>query len=128
MKIMMISLWAIFLSLNMGCSAQKANQGSTAKVWVTKLDGSKQCGMEANDPLSPEAAQEQLEKAGIKVFEAKAGRDGQMRTMVCGSPTGKTVECLIMASDEAKAAKLGFKPRMVGEALPPPPAKEEKSY
>ncbi len=84
----------------------KATTESQKKIWVTKADGSRQCGK--NLALSPDLAAQQLKAAGILVFDSRAGDDGQMHAQKCGAPTGGTVEAEISQLDLTKALRLGY--------------------
>jgi hypothetical protein len=79
---------------------------SDNRVWISKLDGSKQC--EAASKLTPKIAAEQLKGAGVVVFNARAGNDGKMHISKCGAPTGKTVELEISEMDLGKVKSHGF--------------------
>lgn len=85
----------------------KATTASQQKIWVTKSDGSRQCAGRKG-AISPAAAAQQLKQAGVMVFQARAGSDGQMHAQKCGSPTGATVEVEISRIDLRKALGLGF--------------------
>jgi len=87
----------------------KVSKAGEAKVWVFRPDGSKQCGM-APAQLSPEQAAERLRTAGVMVHQFRLGNDGMMRTAVCGSDTGDTVEVEISKMDLPKAQARGFQP------------------
>lgn len=103
---------AIFL---FGAAGEKMSTGPTTKndikgVWITRSDGSLQCDPKEegtkNDPLKK--AQAQLEKSGVKVFEAKKRNDGAMHAAACGITTGNQTAFLIEKADLAKAKALGF--------------------
>lgn len=79
------------------------------KVWVSKADGSKQCGEEPAS-LTPEGTAQELKRQGIVVFQFRNGTDGMMHTAVCGAPTGNTVELEVAQADLPKAMAKGFKP------------------
>lgn len=85
----------------------KATTASQQKIWVTKSDGSTQCGGKKG-ALSPAMAAQQLKQAGIMVFQSKPGTDGQMHAQKCGAPTGATVDVEISRVDLRKALGYGF--------------------
>ena len=85
----------------------KVTTASQQKIWVTKSDGTTQCGGKKG-ALSPAMAAQQLKNAGILVFQSKAGRDGQMHAQKCGAPTGATVDVEISRIDLRKALGYGF--------------------
>lgn len=85
----------------------KATTASQQKIWVTKSDGSTQCGGKKG-ALTPAMAAQQLKKAGILVFQSRAGSDGQMHAQKCGAPTGATVDVEISRVDLRKALGYGF--------------------
>lgn len=95
-------------------------------IWVTKLNGAKQCGTNEGKVLDPKSAANLLVSRGVKVLEAKSAHDGQMRPMMCGAPTGDLVELRIAPEGLAAAEKAGFKRQRLGDALPPPPRDEVK--
>jgi hypothetical protein len=72
-----------------------------------KADGSRQCEGRAS-ALTPKAAAEELKKAGVAVYNARAGNDGKMHITKCGSPTGKTVELEITEIDLGRVRALGY--------------------
>lgn len=86
----------------------KAKTSTDARVWVRKSDGSRQC--EGAGKITPKSAANELAKAGVMVYLARAGSDGRMYTSVCGAPTGKTVDLEISGNDIQKATALGFQP------------------
>lgn len=85
----------------------KATTASQQKIWVTKSDGSTQCGGKKG-ALSHTSAAQQLKQAGILVYQSKAGTDGQMHAQKCGAPTGATVDVEISRVDLRKALGFGF--------------------
>ncbi len=85
----------------------KATTASQQKVWITKSDGSRQCEGRKG-ALSPALAAQQLKQAGIMVFRAKTGTDGQMHAQKCGAATGATVDLEISRMDVRKALEFGF--------------------
>jgi hypothetical protein len=87
----------------------KVSKQSEPKVWISKPDGSKQCG-EAPASLTPSSASQALKEAGVMVFEGRNSQDGMMHPAVCGAATGNTVELEIFRSDLPKAQAMGFRP------------------
>lgn len=90
------------------CAAQqKTQESAVASVWMQKPDGSKMCGFK--EGTDPEKMAAQLKSLGISVLQAKKGSDGMMHTMMCGGPTGDTVDIEVPAVEANKVKKLGFK-------------------
>jgi hypothetical protein len=86
----------------------KVTTKGEAKVWVFQSDGSKQCA-EAPPSLTPSGASKDLMNLGVMVYQGRTGNDGMMRTAVCGSPTGNTVELEIGRVDLPKAEAKGYR-------------------
>lgn len=86
----------------------KATTESQMRIWITKADGSLQCAPKGRGTLSPQRAAQELQTAGIIVFQARQGTDGQMRVQKCGAPTGNTVELEISRPDVSRALGYGF--------------------
>ena len=87
----------------------KGNQSEAApsdRIWVAKEDGSKQC--EKGSALTVASATSQFQSAGILVYQGRTGHDGMVRTAVCGSGTGRTVELEIPRNELGKAVSMGF--------------------
>ena len=74
------------------------------RVRVFKYDGSLQC----NQGKSVSVQDMQKELKGLQVFKAENKSDGLMRTMVCGTPTGRANVYEIQKTDLAEAKKRGF--------------------
>jgi glucose/arabinose dehydrogenase len=74
-------------------------------VFVSKADGSLQCGM--GKAISAEEMEKELK--GIKVLSRDKRSDGMMHIQVCGSPTGMINVYEIPASSLAEAEARGFK-------------------
>jgi len=91
----------------------KTSTDRDQKIWITRADGSQQCG-----PRSPAPAEvaRQVQGAGVLVFQSRTGNDGQMHAQRCGSPTGHTVDLLISRPDLRKALALGFVTKAAPEA------------
>ncbi len=115
----MKSIWIFALVILTSCASAeqkpekkwevKVSTKGEPKIWVTKLDGSKQC--EPNSAqFSPEEAAKALKGMGILVYQFRSGNDGMMRTAVCGASTGNTVDLEISRKDLAKAQAQGFQP------------------
>ena len=116
---MRLSLFTVILAMLAltGCTTEKAKpqnnwevtvkKESDNRVWIAKADGSKQC--EGPSTLTPKAAAEELKKAGVVVYNARAGNDGMMHITKCGSPTGKTVELEISELDLSRTKALGYR-------------------
>ena len=77
----------------------------TARVFVSKPDGTLQCGMGKKIDLS----EMKKELKSIEVFSADNKNDGLMRIQLCGHPTGNNNVYEISAKDLEQAVKLGFK-------------------
>lgn len=77
----------------------------TQRVFVYKVDGSKQCGQGKKIDLNTM----KKELAKIEIFSAENKHDGMMRIQVCGAPTGFNNVYEINEADLGKALKLGFK-------------------
>lgn len=75
------------------------------RVRIYKADGTLQCG---TGKLIP-AKEMSKSLKDIKVYNEISKNDGQMRTQVCGSPTGNVHIFEISKQDLDKALKLGFK-------------------
>ena len=86
----------------------KVSTQGEARIWVSKPDGSKQCG-EAPAELTPEVAAKEVKSGGIMVFQFRNGHDGMMHPTMCGAPTGTTVELEITRSDLPKVQALGYR-------------------
>jgi hypothetical protein len=86
----------------------KVTKKGEPKIWITKLDGSKQCEPDSAQ-ISPEGAAKELKGLGVMVYQFRNGNDGMMRTAVCGAGTGNTVDLEIAAKDITKAQAQGFK-------------------
>ena len=87
----------------------KGSQGTKEpgnRIWVAKEDGSKQC--EKGSAITVATATTEFQRAGVVVYQGRAGQDGMVRTAVCGSGTGRTVELEIPRSDLGKAVSMGF--------------------
>lgn len=107
----------ILLLVMVGCSGAeqqpekkwdvKVSTRGEPKIWVFQPDGSKQCA-EAPPALTPTSASQDLKLAGVMVYQGRSGNDGMMRTAVCGSGTGNTVELEIAKSDLPKALAKGY--------------------
>ena len=82
-----------------------ASVAGEGKVFVSKADGSLQCGMAKGD--TPSEMEKQLE--GIKVYSRENRPDGKMHMQVCGSPTGRVNVYEIPNASLAEAEKRGFK-------------------
>lgn len=115
----MKSIFAILALLLAACSGAEqqpekkwdvkvSTSGGEPKVWVFRPDGSKQCAMEAPS-LTPTSASQELKSMGVMVYQGRSGNDGMMRTAVCGSGTGNTVELQIAKIDLPKAQAKGYK-------------------
>lgn len=119
----------VILAMAGGCATQKSDtrpsEGPQAKptepgpelsarkgnVWVVRPDGSKSCGVKKG--ITPKAAAQELESAGVKVLKQRMGHDGLMRMQVCGADTGNLVELLIDGQGLPTASRIGF--RIKGE-------------
>ena len=85
----------------------KTSTESAQRIWVARPDGSRQCASNKKTPSPAQVAQE-LQAAGVLVFQSRSGSDGKMRIQKCGAPTGRTVELEISRPDLEKALGLGF--------------------
>ena len=81
------------------------------KIWISRPDGSKSCGVKKG--VTPREAARELEAEGVHVIRQRIGHDGQMRMMVCGADTGNLLELLIDGEGLPAASKKGF--RVKGE-------------
>ena len=81
------------------------DKGATARVFVFKEDGSRQCGM--GQAVRPEVMQKELE--GIEVFSSDNRSDGMMHIQACGAPTGRINVYEIRQVDLDRALKKGFR-------------------
>jgi hypothetical protein len=84
----------------------KASTESEKHVWVTRADGSRQC--DSRKVATPEQIAQQVQSAGVMVFQSRTGNDGQMHAQRCGSPTGRTTDLEIAMPDLRKVLALGF--------------------
>lgn len=92
---------------NVDQNLQISQDGSKPKtVFVSKNDGSLQCGVGQNIP--PEEMAKEL--GDIKVYSLANKHDGMMHIQVCGSSTGQVNIFEIAESDLKKAINKGFKP------------------
>ncbi|MBC7387549.1 MAG: hypothetical protein H7301_15465 [Cryobacterium sp.] len=99
----------LVLTLSLFFSSCESPAGEDA-VWVTRPDGSLQCddpkAAPTTDRLSD--AKAVLEKAGVKVIEAKKSADGALRAQMCGIATGNATTLKILKADLSKATAAGF--------------------
>jgi len=84
----------------------KTSTQSEQKIWVTRADGTRQCGKER--PPNPGLIAAQVQGAGVIVFQSRSGSDGQMHAQECGAPTGRTVDLQISRTDIQAVMNLGF--------------------
>ena len=84
----------------------KVKKESDERMWIAKLDGSKQC--EGKSKFTPDAAARELTSAGVLVFQKRNGNDGRIYPSSCGSGTGRTVELEISPLDLKTAQSLGY--------------------
>lgn len=84
----------------------KTSTESEQKIWVTRADGSRQCGQRKGEDPTRVAAQ--VQQAGLLVFQSRTGTDGRMHSQMCGAPTGRTIDLQISKLDIRKALSLGF--------------------
>lgn len=77
------------------------------RVYIYQHDGTKQC---ENIPPTKSLVevQEILEKAGIRVLEARHMTSGFLIIQKCGAPTGMIYRFQIPGEDLSKALRLGF--------------------
>ena len=110
----------IFLMMIVGCSSKPCriedrnetvmapatdNKDLTKRVFVSKPDGSLQCGMGKKIELI--TMKKDLDP--IEVFSSDSKHDGLMRIQLCGHPTGQNNVYEIAEKDLDQALKLGFK-------------------
>jgi hypothetical protein len=81
---------------------------ASERLRVYKSAGTRQC--EAGAAAAPEALQQPLEAAGVRVLGRACGSDGRMRPQVCGAPDGRIVIFDIAPADADAAAKSGYAP------------------
>jgi len=86
--------------------ATTALAANVEPIWVFKKDGSQSCGLMPGDSI--EGAKTQLEKAGVKVIEARKQSDGKMHIQMCGADTGQVNQFKIDKKDLTKAIALGY--------------------
>lgn len=86
-----------------GSGAAKPLTDSGVSVFVSKPDGSLQCGARG---VSAEEMEKQLK--GIKVISRDKRSDGKMHIQVCGSPTGQLNIYEIPESSLKDAEARGF--------------------
>jgi hypothetical protein len=91
----------------------KTSTDHDKKIWITRADGSQQCGPKAPSPAD---VARKIQQAGILVYKSQTGTDGQMHNQSCGSPTGRTIDLLISRPDLGKALTLGFVTKSGSEA------------
>jgi len=84
----------------------KTSTESEQKIWVTRADGSRQCGRGKGQEPTQVAAQ--VQQAGLLVFQSRTSTDGHMHSQMCGAPTGRTIDLQISKLDIRKALSLGF--------------------
>jgi hypothetical protein len=94
----------------------KTSTESEQKIWVTRADGSRQCGQGKGQNPTQVAAQ--VQQAGLLVFQSRLGKDGQMHPQMCGAPTGRTIDLEISKLDIRKALSLGFVTKDEASATP----------
>ncbi len=114
----MKSLWIVAVIFMAACASAeqkpdkkwevKVTTKGEPKVWVSKLDGSKQCEPDSAQ-ITPEGAAKSMKGLGILVYQFRSGNDGMMRTAVCGAGTGNTVDLEISQKDLAKAQAQGYR-------------------
>lgn len=105
-----VVVWGGILFALAGCAASRqSNDLRSASVWMQKPDGSKMCGFEKG--VEPQKIADQLKSLGISVLRARQGSDGMMHMMVCGGPTGKTVDIEVPEAEVERVKKLGFLPK-----------------
>lgn len=77
------------------------------QVKVTKSLALKQC--EGDDPkVRLQQLKDQLQQAGIQVYEEALGHDGLVHITVCGASTGQTALFTISATQLGAAQGLGY--------------------
>ncbi|MGZ3733531.1 MAG: hypothetical protein ACXVB9_04590 [Bdellovibrionota bacterium] len=84
----------------------KTSTQSEQKIWVTRADGTRQCGKQR--PPNPGLVAAQVQGAGVIVFQSRSGTDGQMHAQECGAPTGRTIDLQISRTDIQAVMNLGF--------------------
>ena len=87
-------------------AASQSAQSTTEKIWISKPDGSKQCGMAKG--LDSKSGAAELTKLGITVFQSRKSQDGLMHMAMCGSATGDTIELQIPKSQLDIAERNGY--------------------
>ena len=81
-------------------------QENLGSIFISKPDGSLQCGMKSG--MSLEHMQEQL--GSITILSSEKKHDGLMRVQACGATTGMLNVYEIRQQDLSKAQSLGFSP------------------
>lgn len=84
------------------------------RIWIYKEDGTLQC--EDIKPIPLKTMADQLEKAGIRIFDSKNTPGGFYYPSACGFPKGQVNAFQINKKDLPMAQKLDFK-----EWVPPEP-------
>lgn len=118
-----LGIAALFLALASSTlyafgSKSKSSQDQTASsqsspsepetVWVKRPDGGVSCEKEKAQSL--EVGRSELEKAKVKVLDAKKDHDGKLRAQMCGLSSGTENTYKILKADLSKAITQGFKP------------------
>lgn len=99
-------LFGMFASCTL-MACQSVPSTPAQQIDVTKSLGLKQC--EGDDPkVRLQQLKEQLQQAGIEVYNEALGHDGLVHITVCGASTGQTAIFTISATQLGAAQGLGY--------------------